>query len=199
MSDCSILNIDWFHGSDTKFKSWNLPFPTSTQTARPGLLYSSERSVASHSGIRLAVARLSSNAKIINAFTDKNELEQMRSYLSSHPIYSRSINVGKDFWHAGWVSGDILRFQYNDVSLEQHFHRIISSEAEENDIHPREMKERFFDNLNNGYFSEICNAIKALGYDGIFFNNSFEAAERQVKSLVLVNCHVISSPEWISK
>lgn len=199
MSDFSILNVDWFYGSTINFKNWELPFPTTTQTARPGLLYSSERSIAAKSGSRLAVARLHADAKVINALTDENEIEQMRIDLLSHPIFSRSINVDKDFWHAGWLTGESLRFQYSDDSLEQHFYRTISSEAEENDIHPREMKERFFENLNNGYFSEICNAIKALGYDGIFFNNSLEGTDRQVKSLVLVNCHVINPPEWISK
>lgn len=199
MSDCSVLNIDWYYGADTTFKNWNLPFPTSTQAFRPGLLYSSEQSVASHSGSRLAVARLHSNAKIINALTDGNEIEQMRIYLLSHPIFSRSINVDKKFWNAGWLTGESLRFQYSDDSLEQHFHRTISSEAEENDIHPREMKERFFDTLNNNFFSEICFAIKTMGYDGICFNDGLEGEERQAKSLILVNCNVISPPEWIRK
>lgn len=199
MSDFSILNVDWFYGSTVNFKNWKLPFPTTTQTARPGLLYSSERSIAAKSGSRLAVARLHADAKVINALTDENEIEQMRIYLLSHPIFSRSINVDKDFWHAGWLTGESLRFQYSDDSLEQHFYRTISSEAEENDIHPREMKERFFETLNSNFFSEICFAIKTMGYDGICFNDGLDVEERKTKALVLTNSHVMTPPEWISK
>ncbi|WP_313397411.1 hypothetical protein [Acinetobacter variabilis] len=173
-----------------------LPVPKPGFIYSSAIFFSSDRHHAAKFGSRVTVSRLSIDAKILNALTDTYNIEQVRLSLLSHPIFSRSLNVDKDFWHSGWASGEALEFHYKNDDLEHHFYKTISSEAEENDIHPSEMKNIFFENLNRNLINQISSIIKSIGFDGIYCNERITSDGKLAPMLILMSSEAMSEPKW---
>lgn len=200
-----LKKLTWFHGGNTEFREWEFPPP-----AKPGhpmlmkhsfVFLTTDRQYATGAGSKLAIASLNKDANILNTITNYEASEKLRLACSKVLLLNKSLNVQHDYWHKGWVTGDVLRYAWVDVDLDHHFHSQISRDCEQFDIPREEMKIIFSLNLTRSLIEYICRFALGLGYDGLFGHeidrHSGSGVVLAQPILAVLRENVISSPVWI--
>jgi len=103
-----------------------------------------------------------------------------------------------DYWHEGWVSGNVFKYAWENVDLDHHFQSEISRDCEQFDIGREEMNIIFSQNLTRSLIEYICRCALDLGYDGLFGHERDENGIAQ-PVLAIFREKVLSSPVWIQQ
>lgn len=194
--------LSWFHGGDIEFCEWQIPPPA--RTAHKLLMnYSfvfltTDRHYATKSGTKLAVAALHKDVNILNTITNYEASEKLRIACSKVLLLNKSLNVQHDYWHEGWVSGNVFKYAWENVDLDHHFQSEISRDCEQFDIGREEMNIIFSQNLTRSLIEYICRCALDLGYDGLFGHERDENGIAQ-PVLAIFREKVLSSPVWIQQ
>lgn len=172
----------WYHGTDQSFSAWKLPPPK-----KPGedllvqhtaIFFTINRDFAKEAGTRLARVSLSSNARLLDTIANYAASEHLRREVMRNPMTSRTLNVNHDYWHEGWLTGNVLRVAYNDPAYSVVGH-----------------------NSARGLIELICVSAKRLGYDALYGHEVDRHSEpgKAIAQpwLAVMSNGAVSSPEWI--
>ncbi|TNV16082.1 hypothetical protein FH968_19765 [Buttiauxella sp. B2] len=200
-----LAEISWFHGGDDIFQEWSFPPPMKKNQnyliRHSPVFFTANKEYALGAGKRLAVSSLKKDANILNTISNYAASEKLRVMTSKIQLMEKSLNVQHDFWHRGWLSGDVLRYAWTDVDLEHHFHKEIRRNCEEYDMSKEYGTYVFNLNLTRSLIESICKCAFDMGYDGLFGHevdrHSVEGKTLSQPILAVFRENVISSPVWI--
>lgn len=201
----TYMDKTWFHGTDSTFSDWSYPPPIKKGSEQlvphSAIFLTSDELYARGAGKHLCQARFIHPPKLIDTVNDTAATELLRREVMKNSIMARSLNVDKIFWHAGWITGDVLRFTYRDTALERHIQNIILAQARKFSISIESSTYIAGLNLTRGLIEEIVKATRALGFDGF---TGFEVDRHRDKKrkdareiLALHTPGLITKPEWV--
>jgi hypothetical protein len=194
-----LINSTWYLSSDKKKARWPYISPVKKSLLLPytSVFLSADIKQALIQGKHLAVTSLKPETRLLNTVTDYEGSEKLRTVARKNLLLSRSHNVEHDFWHEGWRSGDVLKFAWDDDSLDQHFHQQVSRDAEQYDFHPSRMMEIFIQNLSRGLTEHLCQCAQHLGYDGLYGMQHGIYEGYLMPFMAIWHERTITQPEWI--
>lgn len=195
----------WFHGTNNPFPDWSFPPPIKKGSERlvphSAIFLTTDELYARGAGKHLCQTCFIRSPKLIDTVNDTHTSELLRREVMKNSIMARAMNVDKVFWHAGWVTGDVLRFTYSDTALERHIKNVILVQAREFSISIETSTYIAGLNLTRGLIEEIVKATRALGFDGF---TGFEVDRHRDKKrkeareiLALHTPGFITKPEWV--
>lgn len=200
-----ITSLRWFHGGNQTFPKWTFPPPMKQGqdllVRHSSIFLTTNKQYALDAGKHVAVSSLKKDANILNAVNDYKASERLRQIVSKILLLKKTHNVQHDFWHEGWITGNVLRLKWTDVDLDHHFQKEISRNCEEYDMEREKMTYIFNLNLTRGLIESICQCAHDLGYDGLF---GHEVDRHSVSGQILAQPilavfreNVISCPVWM--
>ena len=195
----------WYHGTDQSFSTWKLPPPR-----KPGedllvhhtaIFFTINRDFAKEAGTRLARVSLSSNARLLDTIANYAASEHLRREVMRNPMASRTLNVNHDYWHEGWLTGNVLRVAYNDPAMSAHLDKMASDLAAHTGLPFDTAYSVVGHNSARGLIELICVSAKRLGYDALYGHEVDRHSEpgKAIAQpwLAVMSNGVVSSPEWI--
>lgn len=194
----------WFHGTDSPFTDWSYPPPVKKGSeqlvAHSAIFLTTDELYARGAGKHVCQARFHRVPSLIDTVNNAHACELLRREVMKNSIMARSVNVDKNFWHAGWITGDVLRFTYSDPALEKHIQNVILTQARALSISVKTSTYIAGLNLTRGLIEEIVKATRALGFDGF---TGYEIDRHRDKNnkiareiLALLTPGFITRPEW---
>lgn len=192
----------WFHGTNSRFENWQFPPPQKDKlTARHNaLFFTSNIDFARSAGPHVAKIAILSSANILDTKNDTSASERLRVSLSALHFPSLLLNTRKDFWHAGWETGDVLRMAVTDAALailDKQIQLTLSNGRWSVD----HAKIFVYQNATRAFIDLICIEAKKLGFDAI---QGHEVDRHTLPDnvlsqpwLAIMSPNVISPPDWL--
>ncbi|MBA5239059.1 hypothetical protein H2Y54_21325 [Pectobacterium aroidearum] len=195
----------WFHGTDSPFSDWSFPPPIKMGSERlvphSAIFLTSDELYARGAGKHLCQTRFIRPPKLIDTVNDTHTTELLRQEVMKNSIMARSLNTDKVFWHAGWVTGDVLRFTYSDAALEKHIQKVILVQAREFSISIETSAYIAGLNLTRGLIEEIVKAARTMGFDGFTgFEVDRHCDKKRKEAREILALHTpgfITKPDWV--
>lgn len=174
MNNDKLINLNWFHGTHSEtFKKWQFPPPAKINepAIHTGIFFTSNLNAAKRAGNNIAQVYLNSNIKILNTIYDQENSEKLRlAVIKNNPISTYTANVQYDYWHGGWITGDVLRitlFENSCPFLEKI--NLLKQMLMKEYFLPEAHANKIALHLSTKYHIEmICVEAKKLGFDAIF-------------------------------
>lgn len=207
MNNNELIKLNWFHGTDSEtFEKWQFPPPAKIKepAIHTGIFFTSNLNVAKRVGNNIAQVYLNSNIKILNTIYDQENSEKLRlAVIKNNPISTYTANVQYDYWHRGWITGDVLRIALleNSYPFLEKINLLKQMLMKENFL-PEAHANKIALHLSTKYHIEmICVEAKKLGFDAIFgyeVDRHSKLGEKLKQPWLCVFYESkISSPNWI--
>jgi len=203
----TLGEVSWFHGTEQKFSSWIFPPPKKPDQdlllQHTAVFFTTNLEFAKGAGQNIASVSLSKSCKILDTRTNYKDSELLRKKVKENAIASLILNTEHDYWHNGWISGDVLRMAFNNEKNSQIYMQHASSQLKGLNIQLTDEEEDELIALNSsrGLIELICISAKELGYDAIFGHEvDRHSTENKVIAqpwLAVLSEKVISEPIWI--
>ena len=90
------------------------------------VFFTSNRCFAEGAGKNIAVVTLLSTAKILDTTGNYADCESLRKAVKANPLASATLNVDHDYWHKGWITGNVLRVAHNNPIVGINIRKMIN-------------------------------------------------------------------------
>ncbi|WP_225913344.1 hypothetical protein [Pseudomonas asgharzadehiana] len=195
----------WYHGTKQNFESWTFPPPMkpgeNLLVPHTAVFFTSNIEFARGAGEKIAIVSLNSNSRVLDATENYDDSERLRKAVMRNEIASRTLNVGRDYWHAGWKTGDVLRMAFTDPQLENNLNEMISNHSRRLNVSLKVASAIVGHNATRGLIELICITARNLGFDALYGHevDRHSIAGKKIAQpwLAVLSKGVVSEPEWI--
>lgn len=198
----SSKKTTWFHGSPSKFDAWQVPPPQKDEftAGHNALFFTSNLEFAMAAGKNVAEVSLTEQSIILDTERDYQNCEKLRLRLANLKFPSLLQNTQHDYWHAGWITGDVLRMAATDDAmaiLNQKIQQGIASKG-----WPKDFSEKYvFHNATRIFIDQICVEAANIGFNVIVGNevDRHTSPGRKVAQpwLAVMDKCAITQPTWL--
>lgn len=211
MNNDEIIKTNWYHGTKSDcFENWLIPPPSipDEPSIHKGIFFTSNIEYAKFVGKNIAQISLSKEIKILNTVHDKENTEILRkSIIEKNSIFTPLNNFEYDYWHKGWLSGDVLRMDGSEkdeecIELRYEIDKLKQKYMDE----PYQFSEKVAQNISyqlmtRCYIETICQEAKQLEFDAIFGyevdKHSIHGKKQAQPWLCIFDNSKISKPTWL--
>ncbi|MBM7345052.1 hypothetical protein [Pantoea coffeiphila] len=201
----SLSEKTWYHGSDTRFESWQFPPPVKKGSEllvpHSAVFLTSDQDYAARAGAHLCQSLLNKPENILDTVSDYHNSEMLRLEVMKNSLMARSMNVNQQFWHTGWATGDVLRFTFSDPALAEHIEKMTRIQASRFSITMNASQIIMGLNLTRGLIEVMVKATRSLGYDGFTgyeVDRHSAVNQKHAREIIaIMKPDLISEPDWI--
>lgn len=165
--------------------------------AHTAVFFSTDWAFAAAAGSNVFSARLSPEAKVLDASLASSASEALRQAVAKNKLAALSAHIGdRHAWVAGWNTGEVLRFAMHEPKAAIYLARMIET-ATRSGLSREAAAVVIKHNTTRGLIELICSEAVKLGFDALVGNEADGplSARRAVPWLAVFDARAITPPQ----